>query len=386
MTHTNFEIQEIEDAFERIRTHKLFKRSTLHIGILRYLIDQAIAKKEVKEQTIGSEVLKENYANDQNSSKVRVYVYNLRKKLSEYYKEAGINKTIIFQIEKGQYNLTFKQNSKNNKIDQKKKYLNLRLPIKPVIISSGIALVLLLFLLTNSKETYIWNVFLANKSKTLCVIADHYMLSDKPSVGFFTRHDIRNNDDLVDFSKNNPDRTIKTGRFTMTTKMASFGVHILDQWFHKFGSNFRLQLESDTQYSDYNENNIIYIGQYSTMVTSNAIFLKNSNVFKTSDLGFVIKGKNGIKKYDSKIYKINSKEYTMVSFQKLENGNHTLFFVSNHDIGVIATLKMFTSEEKLKDFIKKLPSPDKEFNALFEVNGFQRNDMNCELIELEIIE
>ena len=385
----NFETQEIEKAFEKINSDSLFKRSTLHTKILRYLIDQALAENDVKEQTIGVDLLKENYDNDQNDSKVRVYVYNLRKKLEEYYEGPGKDETLLFQIEKGQYNLVFKRKKIVVKKTLINKVVNIQFSLKKVLLITGFIVVFIsLFLIGKSfKKQYLWEAFLQNNN-SICVIADKFIVADK-TVGndhFALYPRINNATELEKYLETKPEPNLKPANFTMMSKMAPFGVHVLNRWFFKNNSDIELELESEIQLSDYVENNVIYIGQYKSMTTSKTLFLKNSKKFTAKMDGFIYSGKEGVKKFNSQIYKVEYKEYAMVSFQKLDNGNYSLFFVSNHDIGVLATLKMFTSEEKLKEFYKKLPHSNSEFNALFEVNGLKRNDFDCELVALEVME
>ncbi|WP_111708483.1 helix-turn-helix domain-containing protein [Lutibacter citreus] len=387
----NFDFQEIEKAFKKIKSDRIFKRSSILERVLKYLIDQAVEGKDVKEQTIAIKLWGKNYDVEKNSSKVRVYVYNLRKKLAEYYKGPGANDPLKFHIEKGQYNLAFQ----DNRIEEKKEttlktHINFRVPIKPVLIALGIIAIALVtfFGIKNNEETYLWKPYLT-KNNSLCIIADKFIVSDRTSKinsHFAMYPDIISTSTFEKYEKKYPNLSIKETSFTIMTKMAPFGIHYLDQWFQKFDSNFDLELESQIQYSDYADKNIIYIGQSKYMTTSKSIFLKNSKVFKAEIDGYTYKKDNKTKHYVPNIGKVDYKEYTMVSYQKLDNGNYSLFFASNHDIGVIATLKMFTSKEKLKEFYKKIPKPDSEFNALFEVNGLKRNVMDCELIELEIIE
>ena len=47
---------------------------------------------------------------------------------------------------------------------------------------------------------------------------------------------------------------------------------------------------------------------------------------------------------------------------------------------------MMAVGDYLKSFYKKLPSEASYFNALFKVEGVERTDATCELVELEIIE
>jgi len=204
-------------------------------------------------------------------------------------------------------------------------------------------------------------------------------------LGFSTFRDIQNEEQLAHYIKEHPEEDFQSGGFTMTTKMASFGVHFLNQWFSSNNHHFDIQLESETPLSDYTENNVIYIGQSKTMQASQSIFLSKSKVFKVQSDGFLYKNGDVEKHYNTLFKKNINQEYAMVSLQKLDNGNYTLFFVSNHDIGVIATIKMFTNIQKLISFYKKLPNNDVEFNALFKVSGMERTDLSCELVEIEIL-
>ena len=65
----------------------------------------------LKEHIIGMELFEQNYNEDKNDGIVRVYMYNLRKKLKTYYTGAGINDEIVFALEKGSYNLKFNLNT-----------------------------------------------------------------------------------------------------------------------------------------------------------------------------------------------------------------------------------------------------------------------------------
>lgn len=88
----------IEYYLQKISRSESFASSPRNIRILQFLVAQAIAQKQVKEQVIGVELFKNRYKPDSNDGKVRVYMYNLRRKLSEYYKTDGINDELIFEI------------------------------------------------------------------------------------------------------------------------------------------------------------------------------------------------------------------------------------------------------------------------------------------------
>lgn len=385
----NNDVEAIEEAFKRIIVNRVFKRSSLQERILRFLIDQAIAGNDVTEHAIGVELFKDKYTVNQNDSKIRVYVFYLRKKLAEYYNGIGKDENIIFHTEKGHYNLVFKKKSDQSKEVKDSNYINLRFSKKKtlyIIVGVIMSLIVALVAYRYNKQTFIWQPFL--EDNTLCVIADHYMIADrnnKNNYHYSTYRNINSEADAIKFKADNPDLNLIPAGFTMTTKMASFGVHYLDIWFNKHNKVFDIQLESDTQHTDYLNKNVIYIGQAKKMQESKTFFLRNSKVFKLTTNGFVFKGEGKEIIYKGTHDEIKDEEFAMVSYQKIDNGMYRMFFVSNHDIGVVSTIKMFTSPKKMKKFMKKLPSLDARFNALFKVSGLKRTEMSCELVELEVV-
>jgi hypothetical protein len=92
---------------ERITTSKSFGRSATYANMLKYLVECTLTNNIPKETTIASDIFgKENFDPSQ-STLIRVYVYNLRKKLTRYYENEGITDTVILKIPKGNYEVKF---------------------------------------------------------------------------------------------------------------------------------------------------------------------------------------------------------------------------------------------------------------------------------------
>lgn len=49
------------------------------------------------------------------------------------------------------------------------------------------------------------------------------------------------------------------------------------------------------------------------------------------------------------------------------------------------TVINFTDSKRLEKFYDELPENTKYVNALYEVQGMQRTDMSCKLVEIEIL-
>lgn len=372
----------IEYYLQKISRSESFASSPRNIRILQFLVAQAIAQKQVKEQVIGVELFKNRYKPDSNDGKVRVYMYNLRRKLSEYYKTDGINDELIFEIKKGQYNLTFV----NTKHISKSK--------RPIIMLSILATVTLivtfLFLLFNyrSGKQNFWIPFLGGNRNTICAVSNHFVISKRSANNDLINYHIpgvNSGKDLAQYIVENKEDSSKYSipDFAFISQMGPIAVHHLTKWFTENNSDFKIIVETDFSFADVAESNLIFIGQFKTMNASKSFFLRESKHFKVENDGY-----RYIDNKEDTLYEnisVNNKriDYAMVSYMPLDNGKKAIFFASNHDIGVIATVDYLTSKKGLKEFLNYLPSEYTYFNALFKVSGMSRTVMTRELIRVE---
>lgn len=222
----------------------------------------------------------------------------------------------------------------------------------------------------------------------MVVVSDHFIVSKTDSLGKpqdLIKSGINNTTDLKSFLSKNQNTKLEPTDYTLLSKMAPFGVKTLSEWFLDNNSNFYLKLESTLSFNDYKNNDIVFIGQFKSMNISRSLFLKSSKVFSTYQDGFKYTNNNTNKVYNTQHNNLGKVEYAMVSFSSYGNEKQALYFVSNNDIGVMATLNLFTNTEWLKQFEQQLPNKHSYFNALFEVSGLQRTDVSCRLVELEVL-
>ncbi|SDW31532.1 hypothetical protein SAMN05444411_101469 [Lutibacter oricola] len=387
----------IKEYLQKICSSPEFVKSTRYTQLLKFLTEQALKNIHVKEQTIGMDLFKKNYNPIKDDGKVRVYMFNLRKKLKTYYSEIGKEDTIVFVLKKGSYDIEFtdqktnlEQNPKTDKktsvIQQKRNfYKPLSFALASVLAFIFIALAYQLF---NTKEIYCWEPFVAKNTTNTVVLADQVIMNKpkEPNGKLYTNFEVNSATDFINFNKKHPEDSLALSNYTFFTKAIPYSLIGLTQFFSEYNTSLTPQNESELKYDVVKRGNIIYLGQPKTMSLSKEIFLKNSNIFECNP-NYFTSSKNGkLTTYKPKYGDNIRMEYAMVSYFQLNSGHKALYFASNHDIGVMATVAHFTNLDLLEKFYKKLPSKDSYFNALFKVEGLNRLDTNCELVELEIIE
>lgn len=378
----------IYQTLDKVCNHSLFYNSTSSVELLRFLVEKSLEGENVKEQVIGIELFNKSYASNQSDGKVRVYMYNLRKRLKEYYSTDGEDDPVVFNIHKGQYNLTFTWKEAPEELqavsNRKKLY---------AIGGGAISLILLLLVYFNTlKRQTCWEAFFKNGATNACIVADHFVVYDRTprQKGSFrgVNKYIRTKEEYSAYMLKYPNAGFTIADVTFLTKMAPFSIHELTKWFLNHGSDFSLQLESDNKFDHLQSTNFLYIGQTKTMSASKAVFLKDSKVFEVLRDGFSYK-KDTISRNYIALHKQTeniNKEYAMVSYHPLSKESKVLFFASNNDIGTMATIKQFTNSEWLDEFYSNLPEEAVYFNALFEIYGLKRTDLECKLEKLEIFD
>ncbi|MEM9983994.1 MAG: hypothetical protein AAF804_02770 [Bacteroidota bacterium] len=386
--HRNPEV--INTFLRKISEDQLFAKSARYTRLLAFLTEQSLAGHDLKEHSIGVELFEQQYRNGKGDGIVRVYMYNLRKKLKAYYAENGKEDAVIFSLKKGSYNLTFapKPASPASPPVHSPKP---RLPKRLIAIGAAISATLILGLVYPylvSSPTYCWEAFLEEDAHNLCVLADQVILfeSEGNKGNLFTKAEINSLTDLEAYKRAHPEADLHMKDFTFFTKAIPYGLQPLSRWFYEHGQDFSPVPESEFRFPETKRNHIIYLGQFKTMSVSKEIFLKDSKVFALKRGHFVAKEEGEAVHYWPEFGKGVRSEYAMVSYFPLNASHQALYFVSDHDIGTIATVSRFVDSEFLRDFYQALPRQDAYFNALFRVEGISRTDISCELVKLEILE
>ncbi len=372
--------EEIRASLKRIKQDELFKSSPRYAELLEYLVEKSIKQESRKEITIGLEFFSKHYdGNDSGTGGVRVYMFNLRKRLAEYYESRGTNDRVIFELNKGSYNISFKRSSNY----QKRVSRSLLVMVAAIIIICTLAT-----LYIRREESYCWRHFFNSPNKITLVLADHLTVRGTIDGESVTIHHpkITNRTELLTYINEHHCDTLKINAFSLFTNAIPHAVSDLTRWFTPHDLRFNIISESELKYTETQKSNIIYVGQSKIMSISKDIFLSSSEIFSvdSNDIYITKSGKTTV--YKPKFLNGSSIiEYAIVSYMPLQDGCEALYFVSNNDVGTMATVRRFTNAETLREFYDHIPKGAKYFNALFKVSGLERNEVNSELIEIEIL-
>ena len=275
--YQNKSIKHIIQHQKRLVSSSVFKNSDQYSKLFNFLVEKHFEETPKKESFLEVSLPEIFGANNSYNSKVRVYMHNLRKKLEEYYRTEGINDAFIFSIEKGQYNLSItKKKVTKNKIHLKKS-------IFPIAI--GLVTVWVVFLInSNNNAPYLWKNFIDNSTPTVCYIGDHYTVWGKVDDTLYASvhfEGINSKSQFESLLHKNllKDSHFKSDNYSFVTKMGPLAASKLTYWFSLFNEELRVQLESDFEPSNINNENLIFIGPHKTMGELKSVFLYNSQSY-----------------------------------------------------------------------------------------------------------
>ncbi len=356
-----------------------FSNAPTSIALLQYLYAETKKGTFLKETVIALDF----FGKEAPETTVRVNVYNLRKKIAQYYETEGTKDTWIVQIQKGQYKISFSENK--NQSTSKTTIKN----IQKWFLVSAILFFLALgwFWLPRNDTTLFWKDFINDKRPTLLVVGDVFGIIGKTAtgnVGFIRDYQLNTIEDYYKFVQTNPDLKNKfiPAPYSYTNQMGVEGSSLFSTFFTKNNSQIEIRFTSTMSIEELKENNCIYIGPTKTKPFFVDLFNNVNPYFKIKDS--LLYRTNHPSKKDTiyKLeYRVHNRELAIVSRIPGPNGTNQLLFFSNHDIGVKSCIKYFLSNSKLKDLTASLKGKS-FFTAVFEAKGTQRSDTNLELLEI----
>jgi len=377
---------EIYQHLKEITESKTFSRSNININLLRYLVNASLSNQDIKETTIGNEVFGKDYDPIKNDTKVRVYVYNLRKKLEQFYENEAPNSTLRFVISKGQYKVDF------NKATPKKitkRYNKIVWISATLLLFAAISFSILKINSTNLNP--FWYENFSNKNSTRLIIGDHFIISGEVptrSNGMFRDSRINSIQDFNKYIKSHPEKASKLSPtpFAYITKMGVITSSKFSAFFTKNKKDLEISINSEWDNNEINTHNLIYVGQKKNLRFLKPVFMNSNPQYKQIDGSIIRINQLGEEKiYNSHASKPNV-DYTIVS--KFNHGHNTQisFFLSEHDIGTIKMVEFFTNTDSINKFFRQHDLKNKNFSALFKVTGWNRTGFKKELVAIDTLQ
>jgi len=377
------------EILQNVLESKTFAKSPSSTNLLKFLVDATIAKKELKETTIGIEFLGKQFLDQSSSSTIRVNIYNLRKKLEKYYENEGKDANWKIVIDKGQYYTSFVRynhlSHEERGID-KKKYTYV---LGAFFLGCCALSVFFVFKFWSASPVPIWNSFFKSDKETILVIGDvfGFMATTKSgTMGWNRDYEINSLDDFYEEQK------VKTelrehafpASYTHLTRMGPIATRNLTKLFHNVQKDFSIRFSTNSNYDDIKERNSIYIGP----IKNNNKFIDYFNernpyfYMQNNELRY-----KNIEKRKDTVLKLNVtgefSEYAIVSRLKGANGTQQFLFFSDHDIGVIGAVEFFCNPDNLKEFEEMYLDNTDTFTAVFVANGKERINLDLDLILID---
>ena len=365
---------------KEITTSLVFQKSPKSSALLLYLVKASINGSYLKEDIIDHEFFGSKSHFDKNNPRVRVNVYNLRKKLKNYYETTLPAPEYRLIIDKGQYSVRFEKKSKREKLLSKAKIKN----IVPSFLLILICIFLYIFNL-DKKPSILWNDFLINKKTTTLFIGDAFGIKGKTITGLegWTRdYSINNKEDYDTLVKNIPSlKPITTpANYSYITGMGAQASYRLGRYFQLFSGDFDIRFSSKVSVTDLKNGNTIYVGPINNENKFISLFNSENPYFKIeNDELFYFKNNS------EKVQKLNinslDKQEDIAIVSRIPGPQNTaqFLFFSNHDMGVMATVEYFTNIDSLKVFEKKL-NGNNYFTAIYKAKGEDRTNLSLETL------
>lgn len=376
----------ILEQLDKILRHSSFSKSKVNGRLLSYLVHASLNGDEIKEVIIGNEIFGSNYDPIKSDNKVRVYVYNLRKKLDDYYRQNTDKSQIIFSIKKGQYQVQFSESNKNTPFLNKKRKWFI-----PVIASLLLAF-FVIAIIVKQNQVYFWNENLSKTYNTTVLFGDLYTLAGVTVTGEngITRDfSINSEVDFKRYIQNNPHMTdsLSSGMYQYLTRFAPYCSKEISCFFSQNDLDFDVKLLSEWDKTNLQKENVVYFGQSKTMGLLKNVLAESFPYYKFNNASFertdALSG--NIATYTDIVSRGGKiTDYTVVAKLTTQNGNSLKFFLSDQDCGAISAIEYFTNRDSTKAFYERNTlESESDFIAIFKVEGWERKGYQMEFVLLD---
>ena len=381
-----------------------FAKSSQYQKLLKYLVESSLDGKTPKEVTIAYDVFCTEVNHDKETdTKVRVYIHNLRKKLDSYYMHEGKDDELQIEIPKGNYRVRF--------IDKTK---TIRRLSRTTILYTSIAalftsiLINIYLLQVNTSKMSVntqipennpvWKEYFESELPILIVFGDYFLYTDTQipeRLRYVRDFQMNSADDLEQFlSENDSFLThISPTEHTFLGKLAPWSLYDLQSVLMPYDRQIELKLSTQLQWGDLNKYNILFVGTFKTLGILKELIKKLHVTYQIDPNYLFYHPENADTSYSyhatsSIAGKPYETDYAVIAKISGANDNIITLFTSTRDIGCLAAVDFLTKPQFLLPFISenlKSGSGVKYFEAIFEVQGYERHVTNTELLHFNVL-
>jgi hypothetical protein len=380
--------QKISQTLEKLLNSKTFSKSGINKELLNYLVNCTLKGENPKEFQIANDIFGKK-ADQQKDINIRVYIFNLRNKLKEYYKTEGKDDTVTIHIPKGNYRVEFR-------FDRIKSFRRKLTHYGFHLFASGLVLLIIsLIIIVQTPKIHLpqntlWRGFFKPDFPIQIVLGDHYFFNDTIATGRIgVSRDTRINSDaaLDRFLKPHPELVGKITRdkTTYTNKQAPVGLFSIMQMFGGNQAKTEMKFSSQLSWDDLRNKHLIFIGSIKTLGFLNNTIEKLGLKYDLEHSSFIYQTADSVLNFNNRSDNYLQNEHSCLIHFETADGRKILFLLSDSDIGNIAAIKFLMDEKSARLLMKKTEDTGSNFKAVFKVKGRELTDFQVELLRVDLI-
>lgn len=380
--------QKISQTLEKLLNSKTFSKSGINKDLLNYLVNCTLKGENPKEYQIANDVFGKK-ADQQKDFNIRVYIFNLRNKLKEYYQTEGRDDTVIIQIPKGKYKVDFR-------FDRIKSIRSMVSRYGFHLFAAGVVLVIIALIVIVQRpksllpENSLWREFFEPDFPIQIVLGDHYFFNDSIAtgrIGISRDTRINSDEELDNYLKAHPELIgkITKNRMTYINKQAPVGLFSMMQMFGGNQAETEMKFSSQLSWEDLREKHLIFIGSIKTIGFLNNTIEKLGLKYDLENTSFIYQTADSLLNFNNRSENYLQNEHACLVHFKTADGRKILFLLSDSDIGNIAAIKFLMDEKNAGLLMKKAEVTGSNFKAVFQVKGRELTDFQIELLRVDPI-
>ncbi|PCJ96087.1 MAG: hypothetical protein COA50_07860 [Flavobacteriaceae bacterium] len=392
------EENDIQALLKRIEGSNSFGSSATYGRLLQFLVACTQENNIPKEHALAEHIFGKN-AEGADTSKIRVYVYHLRKKLQLYFENEGKDDPYTLSIPKGGYKVQFKKNTADSLWSVLSP--NAKIAIWGILglLLCSIAVNALLVYKNNSTPQHlmskspIWQDFFKNDKPVLVIIGDLFIFSEENHItGKLVNFRLPEINSKAEFEtyknlEENDERILAEMTYPHLVKSSAEWVSQLTKIFHPT-KDFNIRVRTRVDAKDVHDYNIVFVGMQKTAGILNSYF--DSSVFdydskETNE--YRLKSPNGMLSYQPEGDPNNKhSDYGFIAKYPGPNNNTIFMFSGLWDSATSESLRNFASPNKISVMEKcmeaELGHIPEYFEMLIGVNGVDRIGFETKVLHL----
>lgn len=384
-------------------------RSPTYPKLLQHLAQETINGSRISEISVAVDVFdKDELFEVATDSTVRVYIYNLRKKLEAYYQGAGQHLPWQISIPKGEYRIAVEPNPHASTTQQPDSINPIDTTSPPVNAGKGrhipliVALLLGLLLgaslyaywskpagLISDQQTDFWGAVLEEDQPVLMVIGDYYLFGETTldeQTRLVREFDINSPEELLDQPAGINDPVRYDLGLTYLPRGAAFAQQEIQALLSNAGKRARITMMSELDADDIRQNHIVYLGYLSGLGVLEQFAFAGSSY----EIGYsydVIHQPATATSYISSVVETEGRQtfqdFGLLTAFTMQTGHRMVVLAGTRDAGLMEAAQLASRPDVL-DTIALSDARGSDYLALFEVSGFNLTNIESQLIDSEI--